>query len=70
MVIPFEIASADQVRLSVFTVDGKLVYEAAGEFDAGRHFWQVEGAGLGAAGLYYYRLDTSAGTETRSMIIE
>ena len=68
--IPFEIASADQVRLSVFTVDGKLVYEAAGEFDAGRHFWQVEGAGLGAAGLYYYRLDTSAGTETRSMIIE
>lgn len=67
--ITFIIPQDEKVRLAVFDVSGKLVYEHAAEFKAGKHDIQIKGSDLSQAGLYYYTLYTTNATFTRKMTL-
>lgn len=67
-VIPFVVPEAGVVRLSVYSATGELVLTREGEFSAGRHEWQVDGAQLAGPGVYFYEVATDRGSATRRML--
>ncbi|HMB70740.1 MAG TPA: M43 family zinc metalloprotease, partial [bacterium] len=71
--IAFDLPVAGNATLRVLDVAGRTVRTLAdGTYSAGRHdvTWNGtdDAAGSVAAGVYFYRLETSAGTETRRMV--
>jgi hypothetical protein len=67
--IRFHLADADRVTLRVFDAVGREVEVLLdGPVEAGFHYVLFD-AGRLASGLYFYRLDTGAGTRYRSMLL-
>ena len=65
----FTLREPTVVRLSVHDVLGRrIAVPADGRYDAGTHQVAFDAGGL-IPGLYYYRLESPAGTQTRSMLI-
>ncbi|MEM9666191.1 MAG: CBM35 domain-containing protein [Bacteroidota bacterium] len=72
--IAFSLGNADQVTLTVYDVLGRRVHTLVdGNLPSGRHqfTWQGRDAAgsLAASGVYFYRLETSVGTQVRSMLL-
>ena len=68
-VIKFEIPSADNVRLDVYDISGRLVKSLINQrMDRGTHETIFHAAGL-STGVYVYRLRTSAGTISAKMLL-
>ncbi len=67
--IRFFLRRAAGVQLDVFNVRGQRVAQLfRGRLPAGEHTRQWDAAGF-ASGIYYYRLQTAAGRETRKMVL-
>lgn len=67
--IKFSIPSNDHVVLNVYDVGGRLVETILDkQMDAGDHIVHFEATGY-ASGVYFYRLSTSAGVQTRKMVL-
>ncbi len=72
--IPFEVTRAGRVSLSIYDVAGRRVRRVLDrEFAAGAHAAEWDGhddAGLSvASGVYFYRMQSGARTETRRMVL-
>ena len=72
--INYSLAESGAVRLQIFNIRGQLVKSIVDEFqDAG--FYAVEWHGTDirglevASGIYFYRLETSAGRDVRRMVL-
>ncbi|MBK8878125.1 MAG: T9SS type A sorting domain-containing protein [Haliscomenobacter sp.] len=66
--IPFRLPESGQATLRVFDAAGRQLLQRSAAFDAGNQEWTISGADLPGTGLYFYRLETSAGAVTRKMI--
>ncbi len=67
--ISFSLPTRSAVRLDVFDVLGRQVSEQnLGALAAGDHSSDYDGSGL-ASGIYFYRVVTDQGTETRKMVL-
>jgi photosystem II stability/assembly factor-like uncharacterized protein len=67
--IKFAIPKADNVKLSVYDINGKLItYLINGEMKPGTYTYSYDGTDM-ASGVYFYRLETSSYTETKKMML-
>jgi hypothetical protein len=66
--ISFVIPVDDQVKLSVYDMNGKLIWETEQSYAAGLHTVRFDAAGL-ADGTYYYKLQSQHYTAVRKMIL-
>lgn len=68
--ISFDLPVADKIDLAVYNVLGQQVADliASQRFPAGSHMVTFEASGI-ASGVYWYRLTTSSGTTSRSMLL-
>lgn len=68
-VLEFSLPENDNVTLNVYDLQGKLVASPVeGQLPAGQHSAVFNGSNL-ASGMYFYRLSTSTGVETRKMLL-
>ena len=68
--IPYELDRNSKVRLSIFSADGKLIYQSSEEKGLGKYYWEIRRQDLGVSGLYYYELESDVGTQSRIMVVE
>ncbi len=67
--IAITLPADDHVTLDVYDVSGKRVASVLNQsMEAGDHTIRFNAQGL-ASGIYFYRLTTSAGTQTRKMVL-
>ena len=67
--ISISLSSDDRVTLDVYDVSGKRVALVLDQgMEAGDHAIRFNAQGL-ASGICFYRLTTSAGTQTRKMVL-
>ena len=67
--IALTLPADDHVTLDVYDVSGKRVASVLNQgMEAGDHTIRFNAQGL-ASGIYFYRLTTSAGTQTRKMVL-
>ncbi len=67
--ISFSLPSGSYVELTVYNVTGqKVAVLAHGHFDAGQHTVTWDASGV-SSGIYFYRLDTELGIETKKMVL-
>jgi photosystem II stability/assembly factor-like uncharacterized protein len=67
--IKFSLPKNDLVDLKVYDVAGRLVATVMNkQMEAGEHTIHYDAKGL-ASGIYFYRLSTSAGVQTRKMVL-
>jgi len=72
--ISFTLAQSENVKLSIYNVKGQVVKTLINsQQEAGRHsvVWNGDDDYLNkvASGIYFYRLETSAGRQTKRMIL-
>jgi|GEM_PF-6171322 len=68
-VIRYDLPAAEQIRLSVFDVRGRVMQVLAdGEQAAGRHEVRFDGSGL-PSGVYFCRLEGRQGAKTIKMVL-
>lgn len=67
--ILFELPSADDAVLVIYDANGKEVYRRAAYYEAGQHQIEFNTNSATDAGVYYYRLETSTATITKTMIL-
>jgi hypothetical protein len=67
--IRFQLPEAGEAVFSVHDVQGRLLYEQRGFFDAGLQEVRLDAARLGAAGVLSYTLRSGAHGATRRMVI-
>ncbi|GAB4488575.1 MAG: hypothetical protein OHK0019_05140 [Saprospiraceae bacterium] len=68
-VLPFVLADAVELTLTLSDVSGWLVYERKKTFSAGRNEWHIERQDLPGAGVYYYRLALPNGLSRGGLVI-
>jgi len=68
-VIGFEMPQASDATLSVLDVTGKVITTINGNYAKGYNEIELSKSDLGAAGVYYYQLDSGDFTATKKMII-
>jgi hypothetical protein len=68
-VIGFEISSAQDVKLSIFDVTGKVHQVLEGHFDQGYHEFIINGEKLNVEGVLYYQLTAGSQSSTRKMLM-
>lgn len=67
--IQFSLPALDRVTLNVYDVSGRLVATVLDRtMEAGPHVVRFDASGL-ASGVYFYRLETNAGVETKKMVL-
>lgn len=67
--ISFRLSKASEVKLTVFDALGRKLSVVANEqLIVGTHSYVFNASGLGS-GVYYYRLETEAGVETKKMLL-
>jgi photosystem II stability/assembly factor-like uncharacterized protein len=65
----FTLPSQEHVTLNVYDVSGRLVAKVlSSEMTPGEHVVRFDASGL-ASGVYFYRLETSSGIETKKMVL-
>ena len=67
--ISFILPKDAQVRLTITSVDGKLMKEVKGEYKAGYNRISVNKSDLNASGIFYYRLETTDHSASKKMVI-
>ena len=67
--IPFSIPVFGEVTLSIFSLDGKMVYQYNNTFTKGNHQVNVDKKALGENGVFYYQVKSKFGTAVRKMIM-
>lgn len=72
--IVFDLAKAEEINLSVFDIQGKLVSQlASGNYTAGNHAVKWDGLDMSgnkaASGVYIYRLSTSSQQISKKMLM-
>ena len=68
-VIGFEMPQASDATLTVLDVTGKVITTINGNYAKGYNEIELSKSDLGAAGVYYYQLDSGDFTATKKMII-
>lgn len=66
--IPFDLPQEGTVNLRIMDNNGRVLYQAATEFGAGRQEWSLVAKDW-PAGILYYQLSTADATVTRRMIL-
>jgi len=67
--IKFDIPKKDNVKLSVFDINGRLVAQLLnGDMNAGSYTYEYNGTDM-ASGVYFYRLQTSSYNDTKKMML-
>ncbi len=67
--ISFDIPTSGNVSLKVFDVTGSVLYTLVnGQLNAGKYSYDFDGSEL-SSGVYYYRLESGAFSETKKMIL-
>lgn len=66
--IPFLLPEASWVKLSIFDVSGKTLFEETKAFEKGKNEWTLAGSQIPVEGLLFYRLDSNFGTSTLKML--
>jgi M6 family metalloprotease-like protein len=72
--ISFSLAQTESVNLSIFNVRGQLIKTLVNDtFEAGRYsaVWDGEDSAKNrvSSGIYFYRLETGSGVETKKMLL-
>ena len=68
--IGFELAKASRAELNIYDAAGRLVKQFTGDYAAGYHEVQIEGAELSGGTLFFYQLKTPEFTATRKMVLQ
>ncbi len=66
--ISFVLPNSAAATLSIFDMNGKVVYQTSQDFNKGLNTMTIDGSSLGASGILYYQLDTDNFTSTKKMI--
>lgn len=67
-VIPFFLAEATRVQLSVFDVSGRLIKQINQQYPAGYHEVTLNSTALPGQAIYYYQLQTDQFAATKKMV--
>ncbi|MEQ1743985.1 MAG: HYR domain-containing protein [Saprospiraceae bacterium] len=67
--IGFRLPQADRAVLRVFNVDGRLVKTLTGDFAQGFNTVTIPTSEIGAAGIYWYELETPTNSDRKKMIL-
>ncbi|MEO1515915.1 MAG: T9SS type A sorting domain-containing protein [Bacteroidota bacterium] len=65
-----DLPKADQLRLSVYDVNGRLVHQLQGTYGKGTHHLSLTADQLSGSGLYFCELQTSQGTQLQKLILQ
>ncbi len=66
--IGFNLPEADNAKLTVYDMTGKVIHVQSGDFAKGYNEVQIQKSDISVTGVLYYQLDTEAFTATRKMI--
>ncbi|HRX29451.1 MAG TPA: T9SS type A sorting domain-containing protein [Saprospiraceae bacterium] len=66
--IKFFIPTTDVVNLTVYNIDGKVVYNLNKEFNSGENSITIDKNTLGGSGVYYYSIESGSYSDTKKMI--
>ncbi|MBL7815751.1 MAG: T9SS type A sorting domain-containing protein [Saprospiraceae bacterium] len=67
--IGFNLPKDGQARLTISTIDGRVVKVINGEYKAGYNSISVNKSDLNTSGIFYYRLETVEHSATKKMVI-
>jgi hypothetical protein len=67
--IVFSLPERAEVRLTIFDLSGKRVWEKYGEFEAGVHAVPLTSGELQGGGMYIYRLESNDFTSSKRMYL-
>jgi hypothetical protein len=67
--IAFNLPTETQAQLTIYSLDGRVLYTQKDNFKAGRHEIKIDKKDINASGVLYYRLDTPDFTTTRKMVL-
>ncbi len=67
--IGFTLPSSDDVKLTIFDINGKLVYTTGGKYQKGYNTISLDINNLVSNGVMYYQLETGSHSATRKMIV-
>jgi len=67
--IRFYLAQDEQVKLSLYNVAGKLIYDTNGAFTKGINSFDIARSLISESGVIYYRIEAGDYIETRRMLI-
>jgi subtilisin-like proprotein convertase family protein len=69
-VIGWDMAEAGEATLSIYDVQGKVIYQLTGEYSKGEHMINLNRSDLpGTSGVLYYQLECEGFTATKKMIL-
>jgi len=66
--IPFVLPVAQEVVLTITDVNGRVVYQQSRSLPAGEQTWLLDSEAIHLQGVYYYQIQTPAGSSTRTLI--
>jgi len=66
--INFELPEAMPITLSIYNINGQLLWQRSGPYEKGPHQLVIEGAVLGASGLLIYSLQSADNQITKRML--
>jgi Dockerin type I domain len=67
--ITFNLPTETSAQLTVYSLDGRILYTQKDNFKAGKHEVKIDKKDIKASGVLYYRLDTPDFTTTRKMVL-
>lgn len=67
--IGFDLPNASAVTLTILDMSGKVIREVKGEYTEGYNQILIDGKEFDEQGMFYYRLATKKGIETKKMIL-
>ena len=68
-IIGFNLPEAGMARLTIFDLNGRLIYTNEAAFDHGYNEFKVHGDELNVDGVLYYKLESAGFTATKKMIL-
>lgn len=67
--ISFELGEAGPAVLSIYDINGRLIYQISDEYKAGLHNITLDVDALQATGILYYQLDSKSYTASKKMVV-
>ncbi|MEO5905549.1 MAG: T9SS type A sorting domain-containing protein, partial [Saprospiraceae bacterium] len=65
--ISFALPKREVIRMTIYDITGKKIYDHSGDYHAGRNDLYIKGEIIPSPGIYYYTLYTSNASLTRKM---